>query len=297
MGVERGRGAAVAGRRARAAAAAARRALVRGAAAGRDDRGLAARRCRSGRDGHGRARPSPRRPTSPARPLQIALRLREAAGDAGQARRPGHAEPLPRPPGRGRAAALGHPGRRQRRRAARPVAAGHLPAADRPSGRGRRGAGAAARGPEAPAGQRRHRASASSGATCARWSAALLRGPRLAGGLDGLVAALRGCDPDAPLAGARAAGRAAGLARAAGRMRRGRSRRCWPRARRRCAALLDAHLAFAEWLAADERGRCRASCGRGRPAPARTSSSPSSRWRRTRRARCRPAPTRPCSPC
>ena len=74
-----------------------------------------------------------------------------------------------------------------------PVATGHLPAADGASGLWRRGAGGPARGPEASM------ASGGIGRPFRRYVRALdrglLRGPRLAGGLDGLVAALRGLDP------------------------------------------------------------------------------------------------------
>ena len=98
------------------------------------DRGLAPRRDAPAR-GHRRARAVAEAPDLASEAMQIALRLREALEAPGQARRPGHAQPVPRPAGRGRAAALGHPGRRQRRRAARPVAARHLPPAHRASRR------------------------------------------------------------------------------------------------------------------------------------------------------------------
>ena len=70
--------------------------------------------------------------------LELALRLRQALETPRQTGGADHAQPGARAPGRGRTAALGYPGRRQRRRAARPVAAGKLPAADRaPGGRWR----------------------------------------------------------------------------------------------------------------------------------------------------------------
>ena len=133
-------------------------------------------------------------------------------------------------------------------------------------------------GPEASIGQRRDRTRASSGAYVRALERGLLRGPRLAGGLDGLVAALRGLDPDAPwaapvppaelqqwlerLAGCGAAVRGA----------------CWRRPGPSLPAMLEAHLAFAEWLAADELGDAGELWAQGRRCAARTSSSASCRW-------------------
>ena len=93
----------------------------------------------------------------------------------------------------------------------------------------------------------------------------LLRGPRLAGGLDGLVAALRGRDPRGTLAGAGAAGRAAAwLERLADAARPVRGA-CWRRPRRRLprAARRPSRLRRVAGRRRD--GRCRRSSGRGRP--------------------------------
>ena len=134
-----------------------------------------------------------------------------------------------------------------------------------------------ARGPEASAGQRRDRAGRASAATCARWSAALLRGPRLAGGLDGLVAALRELRPRCT-AGRRRCRRpscCAWLERLADGGAAVRAP-CWRRRGAAFRALLEAHLAFAEWLAADERGDAGELWAQGGRRAARTSSSASS---------------------
>ena len=81
----------------------------------------------------------------------------------------------------------------------------------------------------------------------------LLRGPRLAGGLDGLVAALRGLDPDArwaaPVPPAELQPWLERLADAARPFAAVLAQAMAP-----LPAMLEAHLAFAEWLAADELG-------------------------------------------
>ena len=97
----------------------------------------------------------------------------------------------------------------------------------------------------------------------------LLRGPRLAGGLDGWLAASASATPRPPGRRPCRRGAAAWLERLVEAAR--------PFAvlaaqeRPRSAPLLDAHLAFAEWLAADAAGDAGELWAR-RPAPARTSS-------------------------
>ena len=96
-------------------------------------------------------------PDPAAEAQAIALALARGAGNAGQDRRAGHARPAARRPRFGAAAALGNPGRRQRRQA--PVADGRrAPCCWRlPRRRGRSGAGVAARAAQASAGRRRGR--------------------------------------------------------------------------------------------------------------------------------------------
>ena len=110
-----------------------------------------------------------------------AAHARRARGARAQ-RRPGHARPSARPPGRRRAAPLGHRGRRFRRHAARSDPARRLPAAHRAPGHRRRHAGRPARCAQAPVRAARPGSGRRSATRCARSSCACLRGPRLAGG-------------------------------------------------------------------------------------------------------------------
>ena len=119
----------------------------RGDASGGDDRRLAAggaaNTCGAPGSGAGTPSRSARRSARPG-----AAHARRARGARAQ-RRPGHARPPARPPGRRRAAPLGHRGRRFRGHAARSDPARRLPAADRAHGHRRRHTGRPARCAEA----------------------------------------------------------------------------------------------------------------------------------------------------